>query len=46
MLASKTETTQTEKRKLSVTLELLNEVSTEFAETKNFIDEYLEQKCL
>ena len=46
VLASKTETTQTEKRKLSVTLELLNEVSTEFTETKNFINEYLEQKCL
>ena len=35
-----------EKRKLKVTLELLNEVSVEFSETKQFIEEYLEQKCI
>ena len=45
-LASKTKTTQMEKRKLCITLELLNELSTEFLETKCFIDEHLEQKCL
>ena len=32
--------------KLCITLEVLNAVSIEFLETKQFIDEYLEQKCL
>ena len=35
-----------EKRKLCITLEVLKEVSTEFPETKQFVDEHLERKCL
>ena len=34
-----------EKRKLKITLEVLNEVIAEFPETKEFIAERLEQKC-
>ena len=45
-LASKTETTQMEKCKLCITLELLNEVSIELPETKNVINEHFEQICL
>ena len=35
-----------EKQKLKITLELLHEVSVEFLEAKQFIEEYQEQKCL
>ena len=35
-----------EKRKLEVTLGVLNEVSVECMETKQFIQEHIEQKCL
>ena len=35
-----------EKQKLKTTLEILHEVSVEFPETKEFIEEHLEQKCL
>ena len=35
-----------EKQKLKITLEILHEVSVEFPETKEFIEEHLEQKCL
>ena len=35
-----------EKRKLCITLEVLKEVSTEFPETKQFVDKHLERKCL
>ena len=35
-----------EKRKLKITLEVLNEVTAEFPETKEFREERLEQKCL
>ena len=35
-----------EKRKLKITLEVLNEVFVEFLETKQFIEEHLEKKCL
>ena len=35
-----------EKRKLKVTLGVLNEVSVECMETKQFIQEHIEQKCL
>ena len=35
-----------EKRKLKITLEELNEITAEFPETKEFIEERLEQKCL
>ena len=35
-----------EKRKLKVTLGVLNEVSVECIETKQFIQEHIEQKCL
>ena len=35
-----------EKQKLNITLEVLNEVSIKFPETKQFIQEHLEQKCL
>ena len=35
-----------EKQKLKITLEVLNEVSVEFPETKQFLEEHLEQKCL
>ena len=35
-----------EKRKLKITLKVLNEVIAEFPETKEFIEERLEQKCL
>ena len=34
-----------EKRKLKITSEVLNEVTAEFPETKEFIEERLEQKC-
>ena len=34
------------KRKLNIVMEILNEVSIEFLETKQFIEEQLEQKCL
>ena len=34
-----------EKRKLKITLEVLNEVSVQFLETKQFIEGDLEQKC-
>ena len=33
-----------EKRKLGITLQVLNEVCIECLETKQFIDEHLEQK--
>ena len=45
-LASKTEITQTENDKHCITLEVLKEVSIEFLETKRFINDHLEQKCL
>ena len=35
-----------EKRKLKISLEVLNEVTAEFPEIKEFIEELLEQKCL
>ena len=35
-----------EKLNFKVTLEVLQEVSVEFQETKQFIEEHLEQKCL
>ena len=35
-----------EKQKLNITLEVLNEVSINFPETKQFIQEHLKQKCL
>ena len=35
-----------EKRKLKVTLGVLNEVSVECMETKQFIQEHIEHKCL
>ena len=35
-----------EKRKLKITLKVLTEVIAEFPETKEFIEERLEQKCL
>lgn len=35
-----------EERKLDVAKEALNEVSVKFPETKQFIEENLEQKCL
>ena len=34
-----------ERPKLKITLEVLNEVTAEFSETKEFKDEPLEQKC-
>ena len=34
-----------ERPKLKITLEVLNEVTTEFSETKEFKEERLEQKC-
>lgn len=34
------------KRKLNIVMEILNEVSIEFLETKQFIEEHLAQKCL
>ena len=37
---------KTIKRKLEITLEVLHEVSVELPETKQFIEEHLEQKCL
>ena len=45
-LVSETETTKLEKRKLSITLEALNEVCHQFPETKKFIKEKLDQKYL
>ena len=35
-----------EKRKIKITSEILIEVSVEAPETKQFIEEHLEQKCL
>ena len=35
-----------EKQKHEIILEVLHEVSVEFPETKQFIEEHLEQKCL
>ena len=35
-----------EKRKLKITLEVLNEVTAEFPETIEFMEKRLEQKCL
>ena len=46
VLASKVKTTKIEKHKLCIILEVLNEVSVEFPETKQFTDEHLEQKYL
>ena len=43
-LASKTETRKMDKRMLSIAIEVLNGVPVEFLETKEFIDEKLEQK--
>ena len=43
-LASKTETTKMYKRKLSIAMEVLNKVSVESPETKEFIDQKLQQK--
>ena len=43
-LASKTETTKMDKRKFIIAMEVLNEVSIEFLEIKEFIDQKLEQK--
>ena len=45
-LDSKTETTKMEKRNLNIAMKTLNEVSVEFSETKQFIEEHLEQKYL
>ena len=42
---SKIETTKIEKHKIKITLKVLNEVSVEFPETKEFIDQKLEEKC-
>ena len=35
-----------EKQKLKISLEVLNEVTVKFLETKQFIEKHLEQKCL
>ena len=35
-----------EKRKLKISLEVLNDVTAEFPETKEFIEKHLEQKYL
>ena len=35
-----------EKQNLKITLEILNKVSVELLETKQLIEEHLEQKCL
>ena len=43
-LTSKTETRKMDKRMLSIAIEVLNGVPVEFLETKEFIDEKLEQK--
>lgn len=43
-LVSKTETTKMDKRKFIIAMEVLNEVSIEFLEIKEFIDQKLEQK--
>ena len=43
-LVSKTETTKMGKRKFIIAMEVLNEVSIEFLEIKEFIDQKLEQK--
>ena len=40
-LASRTETTKMYKRKLSIAMEVLNKVSVESPETKEFIDQKL-----
>ena len=45
-LASKTETIKMEKRKLLMLIEVLNKVTVEFSETKQFIEEHLEQQYL
>ena len=45
-LAIKIETTKMEKRKLDIVMQTPNEVSAEFQETKQFIEEHLEQRCL
>ena len=45
-LASETETTKMDRRKLNIALEVLNKVSVKFPETKQFIEEHLQQKCL
>ena len=44
-LASKTETTKMEKRKLDIAMEVLNEVSVEFPETKELTTKKAEYKC-
>lgn len=43
MQTAKTETAKRKKEKLKITLELLNEASVEFLETKQFIEEHLTQ---
>ena len=43
-LVSKTETTKMDKRKFIIAMEVLNEVSIEFLEIKEFIDQKLEHK--
>ena len=35
-----------DKRRFGITLKVLNEVKVQFPETKEFIEERLEQKCL
>ena len=44
-LASKAETTNTDRRKFRIAMEVLNKVSVESSETKEFIDEKLWQNC-
>ena len=46
MLSIKTKSTKVEKYKFDILVETLNEVPIEFAETKQFIEQYLEQKRL
>lgn len=43
-LYRKTETMKQEKRKLNIAIEVLHEVSDEFPETKDLIEEKLKQK--
>ena len=44
-LANKTKTTKMKKRKLNIVIEVLNDVSIEFPETMEFINEKLDQIC-
>ena len=45
-LDRKTETTKLENRKLNIAIVFLNKVSVKFPDTKEFIEELLEQKYL